>query len=82
MSQFKISVFATAAFLPFILALGFRSAGQRLKKYLSNWGLEVLQQQPGLTMGLPPEFFLLACAFVEVSLGILLIIGLLQRPLA
>lgn len=33
-------------------------------------------------MGLPADFFLLACAFVELCLGYLLIIGLLQRPLA
>lgn len=32
--------------------------------------------------GLDPEFFLLACAFIEACLGYLLIICLLQRPLA
>jgi len=46
------------------------------------WGLSVLDMAPGLTMGLPHEFFLMACAFVEFSLGYLLIICLLHRPLA
>lgn len=46
------------------------------------WGLSVLSKAPELTMGLPHEFFLMACAFVEFSLGYLLIICLLHRPLA
>ncbi len=46
------------------------------------WGLEVLASQPALTMGLPHDFFLIACAFIEFCLGYLLIICLLQRPLA
>src|SRR5690606_15937572 len=46
------------------------------------WGLEVLASQPALTMGLPHDFFLLACAFIEFTLGYMLIICLLQRPLA
>lgn len=46
------------------------------------WGLSVLDKAPELTMGLPHGFFLMACAFVEFSLGYLLIICLLHRPLA
>jgi hypothetical protein len=46
------------------------------------WGLSVLAQAPELTMGLNHEFFLLACAFIEFTLGYLLIICLLHRPLA
>lgn len=46
------------------------------------WGLSVLEQAPALTMGLPHDFFLLACAFIEFTLGYLLIICLLHRPLA
>jgi uncharacterized membrane protein YphA (DoxX/SURF4 family) len=65
------------------LGLGFSLCWAALEKiFYPNWGLEVLQQAPGLTMGLPHEFFLLSCAFVELSLGYLLIIGLIQRPLA
>lgn len=46
------------------------------------WGLSVLAKAPGLTMGLDPHFFLMATSFVEFTLGYLLIICLLQRPLA
>ncbi len=46
------------------------------------WGLSVLSKAPELTMGLPHDFFLLATAFVEFTLGYLLIICLLHRPLA
>lgn len=46
------------------------------------WGLSVLEKAPGLTMGLDPEFFLMSCAFIEFTLGYLLIICLLHRPLA
>ena len=63
--------------------LGFSLCWAALEKiFYPNWGLEAISQHPALTMGLDPEFFLLACAFVELSLGYLLIIGLLQRPLA
>lgn len=47
-----------------------------------NWTIYLLEQNPQLTMGLPPQFFLYSAAFVEMSLGFLLIIGLLERPLA
>lgn len=65
------------------IGLGFSLCWAALEKvFFPHWGMDVLQQQPGLTMGLPPDFFLLSCAFVELCLGYLLIIGLLQRPLA
>jgi uncharacterized membrane protein YphA (DoxX/SURF4 family) len=65
------------------IGLGFSLCWAALEKvFFPHWGLDVLTQQPGLTMGLPPDFFLLACAFVELCLGYLLIIGVLQRPLA
>lgn len=47
-----------------------------------QWGLYVLQQNPQLTLGLDTGFFLMAAAFIELSLGYLLIIGLLERPIA
>jgi hypothetical protein len=52
------------------------------KMIYPQWGLYVLEQNPQLSLGLPLQFFLLAAAFVEFSLGYLLIINLLQRPLA
>lgn len=65
------------------IGLGFSLCWAALEKvFFPHWGLDVLKQQPGLTMGLPPDFFLLACAFIELCLGYLLIIGVLQRPLA
>lgn len=47
-----------------------------------DWTLYLLEQNPQLTLGLDPFFFLQGAAFVELSLGYLLIIGLLERPLA
>lgn len=65
------------------VGLGFSLFWAALEKvFYPTWGLEVLHQEPALTMGLNHGFFLLACAFIEMSLGYLLIIGLLQRSLA
>jgi len=47
-----------------------------------QWGLGVLAANPQLTLGLDANFFLLSAGFVELALGYLLIIGLLERPLA
>jgi len=47
-----------------------------------QWGLYILQQNPQLTLGLDTRFFLTAAAFIELALGYLLIIGLLERPIA
>ncbi len=70
--------------LPVLYAgLGFSLCWVAFEKMVyPYWGLSVLAQAPGLTMGLSQEFFLLACAFVEFTLGYLLIICLLHRPLA
>lgn len=46
-----------------------------------QWGLYILEENPVLTMGFPADFFLTGAAFVEISLGFLLIVGLLTRPL-
>lgn len=47
-----------------------------------EWGLYLLAENPSLTLGLAPTFFLTSAAFVELALGFLLIICLLQRPLS
>jgi uncharacterized membrane protein YphA (DoxX/SURF4 family) len=52
------------------------------KLFYPYWGLSVLSKAPQLTMGLPHDFFLMSCAFVEFTLGYLLMICLLHRPLA
>lgn len=63
--------------------LGFSLCWVAFEKLLYPfWGLSVLAQAPGLTMGLDPQFFLLSAAFIEFTLGYLLIICLLHRPLA
>ncbi len=63
--------------------LGFSLCWVAFEKLIyPHWGLSVLGLHPALTMGLDPKFFLMACAFIEFSLGYLLVICLLHRPLA
>ncbi|MGB7339100.1 MAG: DoxX family membrane protein [Phototrophicaceae bacterium] len=63
--------------------VGFALAWLSMEKIIyPQWGYEILEQVPQLTLGFPPEFFLLGAAFVEFTLGYLLIIGLLGRPLS
>lgn len=63
--------------------IGFSLCWVALEKIVyPRWALYLLEQHPQLALGLDVRFFLLAAAFVEFSLGYLLIINLLQRPLA
>lgn len=63
--------------------VGFSLCWVALEKIVyPQWALYLLDQHPQLALGLDLRFFLLAAAFVEFSLGYLLIINLLQRPLA
>ena len=65
------------------LTVGFSLCWVALEKLVyPEWGLYVLSQNPQLALGFPLDFFLTAAAFVEFSLGYLLIICLLQRPFA
>ena len=65
------------------LTVGFSLCWVALEKVIyPEWGLYVLQQNPQLALGLDLDFFLIGAAFVEFCLGYLLIICLLQRPLA
>lgn len=65
------------------LTVGFSLCWVALEKVVyPQWGLYVLQENPQLALGFDLRFFLLAAAFVEFSLGYLLIINLLQRPMA
>lgn len=68
------ALYATIGFA--LIWLGFE------KLVYPGWGLYLLEQNPQLTLGFPPQFFLQGAAFVEISLGYLLLIGLLERPLA
>lgn len=65
------------------LTLGFSLFWVALEKLVyPEWALYVLSQHPALAMGFPLAFFLVGAAFVELSLGHLLIMGLLGRTLA
>jgi uncharacterized membrane protein YphA (DoxX/SURF4 family) len=70
--------------LPVLYAtVGFALAWLGMEKLVyPDWGLYVLDQNPRLSLGLPVDFFLRSAAFVEISLGYLLIICLFERPMA
>lgn len=64
-------------------SVGFSLMWVALEKLIyPQWGLEILAENPVLTFGLDPRFFLTSAAFVELALGYLFIIGLLERPIA
>ena len=73
-----------ASALPALYAtVGFSLCWVALEKIVwPDWGLYVLQENRQLALGLDLRFFLLAAAFIEFCLGYLLIINLLQRPMA
>lgn len=70
--------------LPALYAtVGFSLCWVALEKLVyPQWGLYVIEQNPALALGFPLAFFLVGAAFVELALGYLLLIGLLERPLA
>lgn len=82
-SGFRSTRLAASGLPALYLAIGFSLCWVALEKLVwPEWGLYVLQQNPTLALGLDIRFFLVAAAFVEFSLGYLLIINLLQRPMA
>ena len=65
------------------LTVGFGLIWVALEKFVyKDWSLYLVESHPQLAMGLNYDFFINSAAFVEFSLGYLLIICLLQRPLA
>lgn len=63
--------------------VGFSLLWVALEKLIyPDWAMYVLSQHPSLAMGFPLGFFLVGAAFVELSLGHLLVLGLLGRTLA
>ncbi len=63
--------------------LGFSLCWVALEKMVyPQWTLFLLDQHPTLALGLPHEFFLIGAAFVEICLGYLIIICLMERTLA
>lgn len=65
------------------LTVGFALCWVALEKFVyKDWSLYLVKEHPHLAMGLNYDFFITSAAFVEFSLGYLLIVNLLQRPLA
>lgn len=65
------------------LAVGFSLCWVALEKvFYPQWGFYILGRNPQLALGFDFRFFLLAAAFIEFALGYLLILGLLERPMA
>lgn len=73
-----------ASALPALYAsVGFSLCWAAIEKLVyPQWALEILHKNPFLTMGFDSTFFLQGAAFVEISLGFILIVCLLQRPIA
>lgn len=65
------------------LTVGFSLCWVALEKFIyPDWSLFLLKKHPDLALGLNYNFFLTSVAFIEFSLGYLLLVCLLQRPLA
>lgn len=65
------------------ITLGFALCWVALEKFVyKDWSLYLLKEHPQLAMGLNYDFFIISAAFVEFGLGYLLLVNLLQRPLA
>lgn len=65
------------------LGVGFSLCWVAMEKLVfPSWSLILLHENPQLTLGFHPDFFLKAAAFIEFALGYLMMICLLQRPLA
>jgi hypothetical protein len=73
-----------ATALPALYAtLGFSLVWLGCEKLIyPQWSLYLLDQNPLLTLGLAPEFFLTSAAFIELALGFMLMIGLFERPVS
>lgn len=73
-----------ASALPALYATtGFSLCWLALEKLVyPGWVGYVVAQNPQLALGLDPAFFITAAAFVEFSLGFLLLVGVLSRALA
>ena len=73
-----------ASALPALYAsVGFSLSWVALEKIVyPSWGIQILESNPFLTLGFEPSLFLLLAAFIEFGLGFLLIVCILQRPIA
>lgn len=83
MATYKEGKFKDAGLVILYLTVGFSLCWVALEKFVyPNWSLFLIKEHPKLAMGLNFDFFLKSVGFVEFGLGFLLLVCLLQRPLA
>lgn len=83
MATFKNGKFKDAGLVVLYVTVGFSLCWVALEKFVyPNWSLFLIKEHPNLAMGLSFDFFLKSVGFVEFGLGFLLLVCLLQRPLA
>ncbi len=83
MATYKKGRFKDAGLVVLYVTVGFSLCWVALEKFVyPNWSLFLIKEHPTLAMGLNFDFFLKSVGFVEFGLGFLLLVCLLQRPLA
>lgn len=72
-----------AGLLAIYLTVGFSLCWAGLEKLIyPHWGTYLLELHPQLALGLKPDLFIQGAAFIEISVGIMFILGYFQRILA
>lgn len=83
LATFRNGKWKETALVVLYVAVGFSLCWVALEKFIyPNWSLILVREHPSLSMGFNPDFFIKSVGFVEFGLGYLLIVCLLQRPLA
>jgi len=83
MATFRDGRYKDAGLVVLYVTVGFSLCWVALEKFVyPNWSLFLIREHPNLAMGLNFDFFLKSVGFVEFGLGFLLLVCLLQRPLA
>ncbi len=82
-SSFKKGKYNDIGLVALYLTVGFSLCWVALEKFVyPTWSMFLIKEHPTLALGLNFDFFLKSVGFVEFGLGFLLIVCLLQRPLA
>lgn len=72
-----------AGLLAIYLTVGFSLCWAGMEKLIyPHWGTYLLELHPQLALGLKPDLFIQGAAFIEISVGIMFILGYFQRILA
>ncbi|HMX04189.1 MAG TPA: hypothetical protein PK511_12625 [Chitinophagales bacterium] len=83
MASIKNGKYKDSGLVVLYVTVGFSLCWVALEKFVyPNWSLFLIKEHPNLAMGLNFDFFLKSVGFVEFGLGFLLLVCLLQRPLA